>query len=440
MSVFRKLPEGRATRLAKLAALGVRTGASLLIDRDGTSAAERAAEVLGTMRGLAAKIGQMASYVDGMVPDGQRESFEKALRTLRAAAPTSSPTSIRRAIEAELGAPLSELFAHFDDAPIASASIGQVHAARLHDGRNVAVKVQHPGIRKAVSSDLDNAGLLESLVGHLGVRKLGSSEAIAELRERFLEELDYRLEAASQTRFSAIHAGDPTIRIPAVIADRSAEGVLTTELVQGVGLDEAASGSEAERRAYAETLWRFVFKGNLIGGCFNADPHPGNFIFQGDGQIAFLDFGCVQPILGERLEHARELHAAALRRDEAAFRRFAAMILKTRGGRYEELATAYSRRCFEPVFASPFRIDRAYTKSLVDALRAMTTDVLTGKSELVPLPPGMLFMNRLQFGFYSVLASLDVEVDYARVERAFLEASLEGYAWGEPVTTANVSD
>lgn len=427
MTRERKLPEGRLGRLVRMAGVGARTGASLLLSKDGTGAAQQAAEVLGTLRGLAAKVGQMASYVDGMVPEAHRDAYEGAMRSLRAAAPTSSPAAIRAAVEEDLGAPIDRLFAEWEDAPFASASIGQVHRAVLPDGREVAVKVQHPGIARAVESDLENAGVIQGLVSTLGPRELNAKAVLDEVKARFREELDYTLEAERQQAFRALHAGDPAIHIPEIIEDRVSYRVLTSELARGMTLEDAAQESPELRERYARTLWRFVFKGNLVGGMFNADPHPGNYLFRSDGTVTFLDFGCVQPIAGERLEHARGLHIAALRRDEAAFKQWAARILETRGGRYEEMALAYSRRCFEPIFRSPYHITRGYVASLVDAVKEMKDAVILKKgSEFVPLPPGMLFMNRLQFGFYSVLSRLDVEADYAAVERRFFaEAGIE---------------
>jgi predicted unusual protein kinase regulating ubiquinone biosynthesis (AarF/ABC1/UbiB family) len=417
MSDEKKIPEGRLGRFARLAGLGARSLVST-----NAATAERAAEVLGTLRGLAAKVGQMASYVDGLVPADQQDAYETSLRVLRAAAPRSSSAEIRAVVEQELKAPIDKLFTSWQDEPIASASIGQVHRARLPDGRDVAVKVQHPGIVKAVESDLENAGVIEAIMGSLGGKKLNSKGMLEEMKKRFLEELDYTREADRQWQFSNLHQRDKTIRVPWVIDERSSKRVLTTELATGKTLEEAAAEPEPLRRAYCETLWRFLFKGTLVSGKFNADPHPGNYIFHEEGLVTFLDFGCVQPLEGDRLLHARGMHFAALRRDDAAFAKHASQLLETRGGRYEKLAVAFSRRCFEPLFASPFRLTRAYAANLVNIARGLAREARSMKEgEFVPLPPGMLFMNRLQFGFYSVLARLDVEVDYAAVERAFLE-------------------
>ncbi len=426
MSPPRSLPTGRLGRLTRLARVGARTGASLLMSGDGRGAAQQAAEVLGSLRGLAAKVGQMASYVDGVVPERHREAYETALRGLRAAAPTSSPEAIRGAVERELEAPIDQLFAEWEPEPVASASIGQVHRARLQDGRQVAVKVQHPGIERAVENDLKNASVLESMVGMLGPAALNSRQVYDEIAERLREELDYRLEAEHQRVFSDLHAGDTHIRIPAVIAERSSLRVLTTEFVQGLSFEQATEADAAMRVHYCETLWRFVYKGNLVAGLFNADPHPGNYVFGEDGTITFLDFGCVQPIGPARLVEARKLHRAAHRGEEQDFRRIAVGILETQGGNYEQAVADYVRRCFDPLFEAPFRITRDYVSEVVQGVYDMKQHAFGGDRSFTSLPEGMVFMNRLQFGFYSVLARLDAEADYRAVElKLFEEAGLD---------------
>lgn len=422
----KRVPGSRLGRVARLAALGMKTSAGMVLGRsDGDAvknAADQAAAVLGNLRGLAAKMGQMASYVDGLVPEGKRDAFEASLKVLRAQAPRSAPHEIRAAVEEDLGAPIDRLFEEWNDEPIASASIGQVHRAR-HEGSEVAVKVQHPGIRKAVESDLASASILEGLGGMVGTRRFDSKSHLAIMKERFREELDYALEAERLVSFSKMHEGDRFIRIPRLVAERSAKSVLTTEMMHGRSLEDVMTENEATRRAYAETLWRFVFKGNLVGGMFNADPHPGNYLFGDDGCIAFLDYGCVQVIPEKRRPMARALHRAAFERDEAEFNRCVSALLDTKPGELEKLARNYSRLCFEPLFASPYRITRTYAASLVDAMKSMALSARKLPDEQVfAMPPEMLFMNRLQFGFYSVLARLDVEVDYARVEGEFLPA------------------
>lgn len=423
----RSIPAGRLGRVARLAGLGLRTGADLVLGRSEQAAADKAAEVLGNLRGLAAKVGQMASYVDGIVPEDKRDAFEASLKVLRAQAPRSSTVEIRGVVEEDLGGPIDRLFAEFHDEPIASASIGQVHRARLSEelgAHEVAVKVQHPGIKKAVESDLANASILESLVAMGGGRKFDSKGHLDVLKARFREELDYGLEGERMAAFAVVHAGDPTIRIPRFFRERSSSRVLTTELARGGSLEDAAAQTEAERRAWAETLWRYVFKGNLVAGMFNADPHPGNYLFEDDGRITFLDYGCVQVIPDWQRPHARNIHRSAVRRDEAAFAGHVRKFVRSKPGRLEELAIAFSRKCFDPLFHSPFVMSREYAAALLETFKEMGLAARKlPEAEVFTLPAEMLFLNRLQFGFYSVLARLDVEVDYAKVESAFLPAS-----------------
>jgi predicted unusual protein kinase regulating ubiquinone biosynthesis (AarF/ABC1/UbiB family) len=421
MGEERKVPTSRLSRFARLAAIGARAGASAVLGGGGQSAAEQAADVLGTMRGLAAKMGQMASYVDGVIPEGQRDAYERAMTMLRAQAPRSSSAEVRALVESELGAPLESLFLEWDETPVASASIGQVHRATLKDGRVVAVKVQHAQIQKAVESDLKNASMLESLAGMMGGRRFDSKTLLEVIRRRFREELNYELEGQRLTAFRALHEGDPRIVIPELIADRSSKRVLTTMFLRGKSFEEACASDETDRLAWAETLWRFVFKGNLVMGKFNADPHPGNYFFLEDGAVAFIDYGCVQEIAASHQVGALMIHRAAIAKDEDAFKKGVSILIDAKTGRLEKLAQDYTRACFEPLFASPYRITRRYAASLVDGMKNMAKDATKiPADEFFTMPSHMLFMNRLQFGFYSVLARLDVECNYARVEEGFL--------------------
>lgn len=422
MSSHSRVPSGRLSRLARLAAVGARIGVASLRDGDALSSARNAAIVLGRLRGLAAKVGQMMSYVDGFVPEGQQQVYEQALASLRANAARTSPGQARVVVEQELGASLRELFDTWEEEPIASASIGQVHRARLHDGTRVAVKVQHPDIAKAVESDLANAGVLEAMVETMVGSHFETGRLLEEAKQRFREELDYDLEACRQRSFARLHSGDAHVVVPRVIGSHSRRRVMTSELVDGLSLEQACGASEGERRAWAETMWRFVFRGNLVGGTFNADPHPGNYLFQPDGRVAFLDFGCVQPSRPKAHVWAVAAHRAALQRDDTALREVTLRLLDARPGRHADMVHAFMRACLDPLFSSPYRITRPYVAGLVRQLRASALESRKlAAHEFSAMPEGVLFMNRLQFGFYSVLARLDVAVDYAAVERGFID-------------------
>ena len=419
--------------------LGAKTSLHRLTGRPAAGAltgtlAEAIADELGTLRGLALKVGQMASYVDGVVPDGQREIYEQALSKLRSRAAAMRPEAAARVIEAELGARPLDLFATFEERPFASASIGQVHRATLADGRQVAVKVQHAGIEQAVHADLANGKLLGRLLGPLG-DKFGLDDQLAELRARFTEELDYRHEATAQSRFRSLFAGEPLLRIPEVIASHSARRVLTTTLAEGQPFEIAVTATAAERRAWAASLFRFVFGSVLWEGLLNADPHPGNYVMGEGGLVHVLDFGCTRQLSPERLAIVRQVHHACARGDEPAFLRWALQLVDmVPGSEQGRQAEAYVRTCFHPVLArGPFRFTRAFAASLVGQLRAQAAHVAKSKaSEVRALPAELLFFNRLQVGFYSVLARLDVAVDYHAVHAELVEK----IAWHTAKATA----
>jgi len=406
----------------KAASVGARAGVDLLNRSASDAAAQKTAEALGQLRGLATKVGQMASYVDGIVPPSKSEAYEKWMKTLRSQAPQSSWSDIRESLKAELGEYPEHLFSEFDESPVASASIGQVYRATTRSGQAVAVKVQHPGISEAMENDLRSAGFIEStLAKFAGMRKFNSKHILEEMRQRFREELDYGLEAQRQEEFRRLFHEVPEVHIPKVFSEYCSSRVLTTAWAQGRSFDEVCQMAPTQRIAWAETLWHFVYRANLLGGRFNADPHPGNYIFHDDGHITFLDFGCIQPIEAHRTVSARQMHWAARHQNDSLFRDAARILLELRGGRYEERALDYVSACFRPLSESPFHLTRSYVVELVDKMKAMIAEFRTSKDDgYTPLPDGLFFVNRLQFGFYSVLARLDVPVDYGAVEGRFL--------------------
>jgi predicted unusual protein kinase regulating ubiquinone biosynthesis (AarF/ABC1/UbiB family) len=196
-------------------------------------------------------------------------------------------------ITAELGAPPDRLFARWDPEPIAAASIGQVHRAITADGLAVAVKVQYPGIAEMMAADLDNVSLLRRML-RVTAPSQDVDGLVAELRERVLEELDYRREAANQQRLHRYFTGHPTISVPAIVPELSTRRVVTSELVTGARFADVLGWDQHERDLAGETLYRFVFRSLYEVHAFNGDPHPGNYLFHGDGKVTFLDFGMVK--------------------------------------------------------------------------------------------------------------------------------------------------
>ena len=303
----------RAARNAALAGVGAKAGGHYAIHRArrAFASAERHAELdtqfemqtaelvteaLGNMKGAMMKLGQMASYLDQGMPPQVRE----ALAELQSNAPPMAPELAAQVVREELGAEPEDVFAEWDAHPIASASIGQVHRAITRDGRAVAVKVQYPGVGDAIRADLGNAGLLFGAMGML-FPGLEPGPLVEELRERLVEELDYRIEADNQQMFADYYRDHPFIHVPDVLAELSTERVLTTELAEGVRFEEMESWDVAQRDLAAEAIFRFVFGSLYRLHAFNGDPHPGNYLFRPDGRVTFLDFGLVKRFTPEEI-------------------------------------------------------------------------------------------------------------------------------------------
>src|SRR5215213_2547556 len=244
--------------------------------------AEDVAKVLGGMKGAIMKAGQMVSFIaDGLPPEAQA-----ALATLQADVPPMAPSLAEGVIRAELGADPSKLFLDWDPVPVAAASIGQVHRAVMPDGRLVAVKVQYPGVDKAIQSDLDNAEFLYGLFASFALKNMDVKPMVDELRARMGDELDYRLEAICQQEFADRYRGHPFIHVPDVIPERSARRVLTSQWVDGLTWVEfEAEADHTARQTAAEVLFRFAQGSVFRHGVFNGDPHPGNYRFRRDGTI-----------------------------------------------------------------------------------------------------------------------------------------------------------
>ena len=254
--------------------------------------AKQIVAVLGTMKGAAMKLGQVMSFLDvGLVAEEYREEFQLELAKLRDAAPTVSFKQMKRVIEEDLEESISDVFASFDEEPIAAASIGQVYKATLkRDGRQVAVKVQYPGVAGAVRADMQNLDMILRLLKRMAPGM--DAKAIAmEIKERIVEELDYELEAQNQRSLARIFAGHPFIVIPDVIVSLSRERVLVSEFVSGVGFEEIKGRAQAERNRVGEIVFRFFLGCLYRHRQFSGDPHPGNFMLMDDGRVAFLDFG-----------------------------------------------------------------------------------------------------------------------------------------------------
>ena len=249
-------------------------------------------KVLGNMRGAAMKVGQTLSAVDlGLVPEEIRPQFQEILASLQHDAKPVSFRTIQRVVEEDLEGRLGEHFKEFDPEPIASASIGQVHRATLRDdGRDVAVKVQYPGIAEAIHADMQNLRLGLKLLSVIAPG-IDTGAIAQEIRERISQELDYELEASNHRAMARAYRHHPFIVVPDVVTSLCRERVLVSEYVDGRRFNQLRDDSDEARNRIGEILIRFYINGPLRHRLLNGDPHPGNSLFLDDGRVAFIDFG-----------------------------------------------------------------------------------------------------------------------------------------------------
>ena len=277
------------------------------LGRRQVDAARQIVRVLGSMKGVAMKAGQMLSVVDlDAVPPAYREEVRATLAELRDSAPTVSFSDMRKVLERDYGEQLERVFATFDEEPIAAASIGQVYRATLDDGREVAVKVQYPGIAAAVRADLQNLVPLLRVAKQIAPN-LDVDELAAEVRDRIHEELDYELEAENTRAVARAHRGHPFIVIPEVVTDLCRTHVIVMDFVRGASHEEIARRDQATRDRVAEMIFRFYFGAMYRHRAFSGDPHPGNSMLLDDGRMAFLDFGLFKRLSAQAAERELEI-------------------------------------------------------------------------------------------------------------------------------------
>src|SRR5919106_3866097 len=311
--VAKRLPTGRVRRAAKVgrlaggqAARGAATKAANITrseegrrtaaERRQIQAAEQIFEVLGQMKGAAMKVGQVASFMDtGAFPPEFQERVQAKLAELREAAPRVPFGRMSKVFEDDLGEPLESAFAEFSEQAVAAASIGQVYRARLDDGRDVAVKVQYPGVARAVGADLQNLGLIMRVAKRIAPG-MDAKAMTREIRERLTDELDYEHEAQQHRAFARTWRGHPFIYVPPVVTELCSEHVLVSEWVEEKGFEEVKERDRATRDRFGEIVFRFFFGSLYRNGHFSGDPHPGNYRLMDDGRVAFIDFGMTKRV------------------------------------------------------------------------------------------------------------------------------------------------
>lgn len=444
------VPRNAAARAAKLATLplglagratlglGKRIGgapAAAVVTEMQQRTAEQLFRVLGELKGGAMKFGQALSVFEAALPDELARPYRAALTGLQENAPALPAASVHKSLAAAFGPQWREKFVSFDDKPAAAASIGQVHRAVWHDGRDVAVKIQYPGAGKALLGDLNQLARVSRLFGLL-VPGIEVKPLLTELRARIAEELDYAAEAAAQSAYAKGYADDPDITVPPVV--EQAGTVLVTEWLPGIPLATViASGTQAQRDRAGTLLVRFLYSGPERVGLLHADPHPGNFrlipAVAGDAdpddpaqwRFGVLDFGAVN-----RLPNGMpEAIGAALRgalagnADEVVETLREEGFLKPGTELDPDAVLDYLSPLIEPLRDAEFSFSREW-------LRNQATHLANGKNPAASLgrrlnlPPSYLLIHRVTMGGLGILCQLGSTVPV----RTELGAWLPGFA------------
>ncbi len=388
--------------------------------------AEDVAKELGEMKGVLMKVGQLVSFIVEALPD----EAQAALASLQADAAPMAPSLAADVVREELGDEPERVFQVWEDLPVASASIGQVHRAVTTDGRDVAVKVQFPGVGAAIEEDLDGAELMYTMFSAMALTGLDARALVDELRARMREELDYRLEARNVTEFAHHFAGHPWVRILSLVPELSATRVLTTEWVDGMPWDQfVATAPEETKRRAGEVIWRFGQHAVHRLRAFNGDPHPGNYRFHHDGSVTFLDFGLVKrwdPGEWERLEPS--LDAIVVHRDPDLL--ITAMehagFLAPGHGLDPALVYDYVSSPYQPYLVDEFTFTREWMRDTL----ARIVDLSGPHASVIAklnMPASFVILDRVVWGISAILGKLNVTAPW--------RAMLLEYRTGAPPAT-----
>lgn len=367
-------------------------------------------EDLGALKGPVMKFGQMASYLTEDLP----AALQRALKPLQRRAPPLAATTIRRAVETALCRPLAEIFAEWHDTPLAAASVSQLHLARLHNGRWVVVKVRYPGLPRAVKTDFFLlrclSPLLRTLWGLPNTREL-----LNELEDLVKTECDFQKAGAYQEEFRRAFRDDPDMIVPRVYTDLTTPDVLTMEYVEGQTYEEfKARATAEEKNRAAEIIWRMAAVSINRHGLYNADPHPGNYLFA-NGKVAFLDFGFTKRFSPAFLALWKEQSLAGCAGDFDRFRDVNRRLGYERRGRkmdHRAMYETYRRLVYQAWMDDrSFRFTREFVKKEIRSLLALQR----GARGALRMPVEFVAILRLLWGQHALLADLGAESNWHRI-------------------------
>ena len=426
MRVSEQLPQGTSKRSAKMASIplslagrGAIGFGRQLIGQSPDFAfadlqektAEQIFKVLGELKGGAMKFGQALSVFEAALPEDIAKPYRETLVKLQEAAPPLPARVVHKVLAKELGEHWRDNFAEFNDTPAASASIGQVHKGLWKDGRAVAVKIQYPGAKEALISDLNQiqrfAKIFQLLLPGVEMKPL-----LEELKARIIEEVDYRYEASAQSACFEAYKGDSDIAIPEVIM--ATDRVLVSQWLEGTPLSKViADGTQDERNNAGIRLARFHFTAPMRAGLLHADPHPGNFRVLKDGRLGVLDFGACNRLPNGFPEPFKRLLRNALEGDAIAlyngFKEDGFILADVEVS--PELVLDYLLPLVEPLRTDYFAYSRDWLRT--QSVRVGDPRNPTAKIGFqLNLPPEYVLIHRVTLGTTGIFCQLRAEGNF----------------------------
>ena len=429
------VPDGRLSRLARLGSLATGVAGGMLAEGARQLAAgkrpkvselvltpanaRRVANQLAQLRGAAMKVGQLMSMDAGnLLPP----ELAEILARLREDARTMPMSQVVQVLETHWGKGWEQGFERFSFTPCAAASIGQVHRARTHDGQELAIKLQYPGVRRSIDSDVDNVATLLRVSGLLP-KSLDVAPLLEEAKRQLHEEADYRREAENLQRFGSLLADANDFVLPQPVDALTRSDILAMSWVEGVAVESLADAPQALRDRIATLLIGLLFRELFEFRLIQTDPNFANYRFDAaSGRLVLLDFGATRPYSGTVVESYRRLMAGAIRGDRAAMSTAAQEI-----GYFQDTIHAHQRDAVIDLFATacePLCHAGAYdfgASDLAVRLRDAGLKLSLDRDFWHTPPADALFLHRKLGGLYLLAARLKAQVPVQALARPYLE-------------------
>lgn len=381
--------------------------------------AKRLAERMSQMRGAVLKLGQLMSMDgQGVLPP----LFAEMLAGLRDQAHVMPAEQLAQVLKREYGAKWKQRFRSFSEQPIAAASIGQVHKVETHEGRVLALKIQYPGVKTSIDSDVANLVLLTRIPGFIPKGAPNPTPLFDRIREQLHAETDYRAEARAMQSYKTMLGDDPVLVVPDVVEAHCTDHILATEFMRGVAIDKMVYTTQSHRDRACAALCRLAVRELFEMGLVQTDPNFGNYLFDANtGRIALLDFGATQTVAPERAEHIRALARAQRDNDPAGILQAA----KSAGFIGANDPPSQTRGVVEMMLMAgePLRHNGPYdfgASSLFKRGFEQGQAQFFGEGFAQTPPPDMLFLQRKFVGTFMLCARLKARVDMGEVFRGQL--------------------